>query len=634
MIVGVILKYFKTYQGINYIPLTDDDSFCGLVGENGVGKSSILEALDCFFNNKQWNLNSAAKRSGLSTTKPQITPIFLLKRDFFKEKNPEIKDIAEKLNEIATTITESTANPSVKLHIKEFISSKEKLFRKYDKESYYLLPLGLEYQDKTSISIFNTNTTTDYFGENLEKLKPLLDLIKETIDYLYIPKEIDPELFTKLESDAIQVLMGETLTQKLLEVVPKASIDGINQNLTAFIDEISYDLEPYVYRTPTNRQQNLKRTDVYNLIIENFFKIRKLHKKQGEQTLEISQLSSGEKQKAIIDITYSFLKNHRATGSNLILAIDEPESSLHVSACFDQFESLYSINQNCMQVIFSSHWYGFLPTVETGSATIITLNSSKREHHFDQINLSSHREEIKQLASKSHGKLPYDIRLKSINDFIQSVITNTLSSNPYHWIICEGTSEKIYLSKYLKSISETTKIRIIPVGGAKEIKRIYKHLEISYDDFKNDVKTKILLISDTDAEFVKYETNTSFKNLICKRIVNCGSEKKTKLVHIMSNPTAPATEIETSLNGLVFLKTIKEFRSNYEELSFLDSVETTEEACSYYSLDLRTSDWEKIHKFLDKDNNKYNFAQKYTELLEDKNVVPEWIQEIIDIIST
>ena len=65
MIVGLFLRYFKTYQGINYIPLSDEDRFCGVLGDNGVGKSSILEALDVFFNDKAWNFNLATKKSGL-----------------------------------------------------------------------------------------------------------------------------------------------------------------------------------------------------------------------------------------------------------------------------------------------------------------------------------------------------------------------------------------------------------------------------------------------------------------------------------------------------------------------------------------------------------------------------------------
>ncbi|WP_417655711.1 hypothetical protein, partial [Pseudoalteromonas atlantica] len=50
MIIGAFLRYYKTYQGINYIPITDEDKFCGLVGDNGIGKSSVLESLDTFFN--------------------------------------------------------------------------------------------------------------------------------------------------------------------------------------------------------------------------------------------------------------------------------------------------------------------------------------------------------------------------------------------------------------------------------------------------------------------------------------------------------------------------------------------------------------------------------------------------------
>ena len=48
VIVGVLLRYIKTYKGINYIPLTEASNFCGLVGDNGIGKSSVLEALDSF----------------------------------------------------------------------------------------------------------------------------------------------------------------------------------------------------------------------------------------------------------------------------------------------------------------------------------------------------------------------------------------------------------------------------------------------------------------------------------------------------------------------------------------------------------------------------------------------------------
>src|SRR5690606_9565351 len=133
-------------------------------------------------------------------------------------------------------------------------------------------------------------------------------------------------------------------------------------------------------------------------------------KSEGSQWLEISELSSGEKQKAIIDVAHKLLLHHRDGGSNLIIGIDEPESSLHMSACFDQFGALYEISKSSRQVIFSSHWYGFLPTIESGSVTVITKQLA--DHQFDFINLMNYREQIKQMARESRRRLPYDIRLK------------------------------------------------------------------------------------------------------------------------------------------------------------------------------------------------------------------------------
>ena len=50
MILGIILRNFKIYKSISYIPISNGNRFCGLIGKNGIGKSSILEALDYYFN--------------------------------------------------------------------------------------------------------------------------------------------------------------------------------------------------------------------------------------------------------------------------------------------------------------------------------------------------------------------------------------------------------------------------------------------------------------------------------------------------------------------------------------------------------------------------------------------------------
>jgi len=219
--------------------------------------------------------------------------------------------------------------------------------------------------------------------------------------------------------------------------------------------------------------------------------------------------------------------------------------------------------------------------------------------------------------------------LKSINDFTQSIITSILTEEPYNWLICEGSSEKIYFEKYFSSILGEKKLRIIPVGGATEIKRVYNNIQVAYEDFKSEIQGKVILVSDTDAQLVQYETRNDLKNLICYRIVNDESKKKTCLVKINSNPVSPKTEIEDALNGKQFFNTIHEFVDDYPDLEqVIKGIEKPSEEASYFSLDLPLTKREILNNFFDTGNVKFEFAKKYSEKIGDEYSVPEWIEDI------
>lgn len=645
MIIGVFLRYIKVYQGINYVPLSTGEKFCGILGENGVGKSSVLEALDSIFNGRSWNLNIVTKKSGTASTNPYIVPVFLLQKSLIKSSS---KDLAQKISNITWKITSEDINAANRNIFKNFEKQRKVLEKNYDIENYFLLPIGLDKAGEVSNSIFDySSLTSAHLHEQKgstkntnelkelitpEALKDLFEDIKDKIEYIYIPREIDSEHFTKLETKEIQVLMGETLHERLEQIITPDAIKAINTNLNTFIDELAQDLVDYSYRTPTNRQQNLRKSDIYNLVIDAFFGIRKLHRQQGSNWLEIGFLSSGEKQKAIIDVAHNLLRHHRDSGKNLIIAIDEPESSLHVSACFDQINALFDISQSCRQLLFATHWYGFFPTIDKGNVSVIS-KTADLDHYFDLIALDRYREEVKQMVVQSRGQLPYDVRLKSINDFVQSIISSTVRENPYNWIICEGSSEKIYLERYFDDIKKKRNLRIIPVGGAREISRIYRHLLASYEDFKSEIKGKIVLISDTDHQLVEYETQ-DHPNLVCKRIVNVEEDRKTKLVSIKSNPKPPKTEIEDVLNGKIFYEVLKQFKQKYPDLlAFIDNTHVASEIPSYFALDLRPSESSKLYEFFERDNNKYEFAKKYIALLSSEDIVPNWVQELKSIID-
>ncbi len=51
MIVGLLCRHYKIYQGLNFIPICNDyeNPFTLFIGNNAVGKSSVLEGLNTFF---------------------------------------------------------------------------------------------------------------------------------------------------------------------------------------------------------------------------------------------------------------------------------------------------------------------------------------------------------------------------------------------------------------------------------------------------------------------------------------------------------------------------------------------------------------------------------------------------------
>src|SRR5690606_34484140 len=161
------------------------------------------------------------------------------------------------------------------------------------------------------------------------------------------------------------------------------------------------------------------------------------------------------------------------------------------------------------------------------------------------------------------------------------------------------------------------------------IKKIYNNIQVAYEDFKNDVNGKIVMISDTDAQIVSYPTRNDLKHLICQRIYNDEKTRKTTFERMDSNKVSPKTEIEDALNGLQFYETLVEFKDEHPEIEqVLKGVENPSEEAAYFSLDLSLSKRQILDKFFNTGNTKLEFAKKYSEQISDKFTVPEWIEDL------
>ena len=159
MIAGVILRNFKTYSGINYVPLSLGGRFCGLVGNNGIGKSSVLEALDSLFNGKDWNYNDIVKRSGFLVTRPHVVPVYFIEKTALSN---EIL-IASKISDVIWEIEESDIIYQNREAFKIFKEQRDVLKRDFIQEDYYLIPIGVSNDSVPSLSFFNNKK----MGESL-----------------------------------------------------------------------------------------------------------------------------------------------------------------------------------------------------------------------------------------------------------------------------------------------------------------------------------------------------------------------------------------------------------------------------------------------------------------------------------
>ena len=216
MIVGIFLRYFKTYSGNHYIPLSSGSQFCGIVGNNGIGKSSVLEALDSFINNKPWNINSSFKRTSSDRPSPHIVPLYLIRRDKLHEDHHAKAGILTKLVlEHSSSNADVTLTPTTRTIFNTFSDHINKLKRNLNIDDYFLIPLGIEKDSNVSVSILSRkvlcrllgieNADNKVSGELLfEHFGYLLHHVRHKYEYIYIPKDIDSESFT---GDAANLLI-------------------------------------------------------------------------------------------------------------------------------------------------------------------------------------------------------------------------------------------------------------------------------------------------------------------------------------------------------------------------------------------------------------------------------------------
>lgn len=327
------------------------------------------------------------------------------------------------------------------------------------------------------------------------------------------------------------------------------------------------------------------------------------------------------------DLILAFIRKREITDNHLVIAIDEPENSLHISNCYKQFHKLEDISGRC-QLFVTTHWYGSLPILNKGS--LIHINKGQEILLFDLDNYFEDRR-----------KHPDDIYLKGFFDLTSSILS-AFRDDDRNWLLVEGKDDKKYLEYYLKP-EERSKINILPLGGCANVKKVYEYLftPMSSKQTEFTPTKKIMCLVDTDELCTEIAVSSITKNeqLLIKRL----HENEQHVIEFkkIEDPNKKATEIEEILEPLKFYNSLKDAITQFGDdnikecinsFDFDENIKNSRIKGDYSILNHKGNgrnvreDKELILQFID--HYKENIAEIYTSYPQTEKR-PNWISLIL-----
>jgi ABC-type cobalamin/Fe3+-siderophores transport system ATPase subunit len=650
MIIGIFLRHYKIYKGANYIPfgINQIENLNLFIGQNGAGKSSILEALDTYFNQREFIFHTSEKK-----TEAFVAPLFYipkedLQKKFSKNSQKAIPIISEFLFGI-------NFNPSSNYKPYESFFEQQKNLTQFKDDNYMFLLANWGQSERNDEVFITFNGAIKKKLQELEdfdddkKYSKLINSLKADISkyfaYQYIPVETSIQDFLRLESKGMQDLLSEdvkkriekTLNEKLPikagRVRSQSILDIVNTDLENFVAEVENTIQEidneYDFQKKFKEKTKITANHLTDVMIETFFSKRKL--KKGEKP--IKYLSAGERKKALIDIAYAFLTQNAERDRKFILAIDEPESSLHISMCYEQFDRLERLaNDFNTQLLVTSHWYGALPIIDKGNLYHISPSDSTTSPSISEFSFRNYFEE--------NGSHPNDVQFKSFFD-LASAIISSLRNKENNWMIVESEEDKNYINKHIDS---SISIKYLPVGGCGIVKLLYNYLHtpISHKSEKKELLGRVFCLIDTDIQGVgTQDIPAEIKgNLLKLRRLQIEESQEIKL-HKLETDIKYPTEIEESMNPKAFYLALKETieSSNNEEIkTTFASFGFDEDAKNSYIkgdnsiiFPIKIEEGKNPNRLKDKivefiDDNKKLICDNYCK--QNINGKPEWISKI------
>ncbi len=405
-IVKVKLENFRSYKNEITVDFSDLTVF---VGKNDIGKSTILEALDIFFNDGKGavkidkeDINKQLKEEG--NTEIKITVVF--------ENLPDILTIDS--TNPTTLHDEYLLNNENQLEIiKKYLNAgKEKVFIKANHPTHLNCSELLSKKIRDLQKILDDNSITcenraksaivrksiwNHYVDNLELQEIEIDATKEDAKNIWEQLKNYMPLYSLFQSDrknsdgddevqnpmklAVQeILKDETLQNTLIQVANEVSIklravaDQTLEKLNEMNPEIANSLNPVIPAA-----ESLKWIDVFkNVSIT------------GDEDIPINKRGSGVKRLVLLNFFRAEAERRQREQNvpSIIYAIEEPETSQHPSHQKKLIEAFIQLsNANNTQIILTTHSPAIVKMLDFEHLKLITNNNGKEIINIERANL-------------------------------------------------------------------------------------------------------------------------------------------------------------------------------------------------------------------------------------------------------
>ncbi|MCF8716432.1 AAA family ATPase [Joostella atrarenae] len=464
----VKIKNFRGYQTETIIPISNLTAF---IGKNDAGKSTILEALEIFFNNSLVNCEKDDLNITADNNKIEITCVF---SDFPAEiiidvANPTTLQAEHLLNtqnklEIKKVFAATAAKPKEKVFIicnhPSIANGNDLLTLKRTELRQRATDLGIDaenYNGNVNSSI--REAIRNSFGDlELQETELLVD--KEDTKKVYDTLKSYLPLYALFQSDRQSKDDDKEVTDPM-----KIAVQQALSELTAELEHIKEQVRIKAIDTANRTLAKLKEMspDLANELIPEFKTEPKFDSQfkltiKSEEDIPINKRGSGIRRLILLNFFRAEAERLRAQnqGNQIIFAFEEPETSQHPDHQEMLIQAFMELsNTGNSQIILTTHTPALGGLLPLDSLRFIQKNGNDRT-----VELGT--EDVFEKIADTLG-----------------VLADPISKNANAILLLEGKSDVTFVNHTATQLKagghfdhtfEDKRIALVPIGGCGNLK--------------------------------------------------------------------------------------------------------------------------------------------------------------------